>query len=110
MRVGLVGHLSSPCKQQVKLLAKYEKNIKWLRAKRYGSFKPNMDTIINIELSPVQKELLCRGTESGIPPSNNRKEMVLTQFEMFHTKLMKNFTPVSENQRAIFMANLRAIA
>ena len=75
--------------------------------------KPNMDTIINlanIELSPVQKELLCRGTEFGIPPSNNRKEIVLTQFEMFHKKLMKNFTPVSENQRAICTANLRAIA
>ena len=73
-------------KQQVKLLAKYEKNIKWLRAKRYGSFKPNMDTIINLantKLSPVQKELLCRGAEFGIPPSNNRKEIVLTQFEMF---------------------------
>ena len=72
----------------------------------------NTDTIINLAnilLSSVQNELLCRGTDYGFPPSNNKKK-ILTQFEIFHERLIVDFAPVFENHQAICKANLRAIA
>ena len=98
--------------QRIRLIAKYDKTFTWLRKKRYGQVTFNPSSIINmsaLELTDVQKELLSRGTDFGIPPSCNNKEIVMTEFELFYRKLLC-FSPISEAQLSVCAAKLRAEA
>ena len=100
-------------KQRIHLITKHDKTYNWLRQKRYGHVTIDPDTTIinmtSLELTTLQKELLCRGTDFGIPPKSNKKEVIMTEFELFYRKLLR-FRPVSESQQSICAAKIRAEA
>ena len=100
-------------KQRIHLITKHDKTYNWLRQKRCGHVTIDPDTTIinmtSLELTTLQKELLCRGTDFGIPPISNKKEVIMTEFELFYRKLLR-FRPVSESQQSICAAKIRAEA
>ena len=68
-----------------------------LKKERYGSFSVSHDTIINlsdIELTDIQKDVLCRGVHFGIP-GRHRREEVLAEYELFYQNLLQ-FVPHSK--------------
>ena len=100
-------------KQRIHLITEHDKTYNWLRQKRYGHVTIDPETTIinmtSLELTTLQKELLCCGTDFGIPPKSNKKEVIMTEFELFYRKLLC-FRPVSELQQSICAAKIRAEA
>ena len=105
--------LISQCdvKQRKRDTERNERNLTRLRKGRYGSFCVSHDTIINlsdVELTALQKDILCRGPHFGVP-RNTRPEEVLCEFELFYRKL-SNFVPRSLSAVAQCRSSLEALA
>ena len=70
----------------------------------------NYDTIINltdIELTTLQKEVLCRGVDFSVPPRISEPE-ILTEFEMLQQQISQ-FKPVSKSAAEGSKSELAAV-
>ena len=98
-------------KQRSSLIAKYDDSIKRLRQDRYGIHSNDYSTIINltnIELTTLQKEVLCRGVDFGVPPKIREPE-ILTEFELLQRQVT-DFSAISKSAAARSKSELAAIA
>ena len=98
-------------KQRKRCLQRDERNISLLKRQRYGSLSVSYDTIINlsdIDLTNIQKDVLCRGVHFGIPGRHNREE-VLAEFEVFYQNLIQ-FVPRSKKAAECCRSSIEAIA
>ena len=98
-------------KQRGGLEQRNERNLVLLKKQRYGSFSVSYDTIINlsdIELTDVEKDVLCRGVHFGIPGRQKREE-VLAEFEVFHQNLLQ-FVPRSKTAANQCRSSVEAFA
>ena len=105
--------LISECdrKQRSQLSEKNSKTIERLRQYRYGIVSDNFDNIVNlagIELTTLEKEVLCRGVDFGVPPRISVPE-VLAEFEILQQQLSQ-FTPVSKTAAEKSKCDLAALA
>ena len=105
--------LLSECdrKQRGQLIAKGCRLIRHLRQERFGCQQNDYSTIINltdIELSTIQKEVLCRGVDFGVPPKVVGPE-VLTEFELLYRQATQ-FEPVSKDAAERSRCQLSAVA
>ena len=105
--------LLSECdrKQRLSLEVKYSDSIKRLRFERYGTSACNYDTIINlakVELSVLEKEVLCRGVDFGVPPVISEPE-ILAEFELLQRQAC-TFVPVSKEAAEKSRCELAAVA
>ena len=92
-------------------MERYERNLTLLKKERYGSFSVSHDTIINlsdVELTSIQKDVLCRGVDFGIPGRLGKDE-ILAEFEMFYQKF-EHFTSHSKDAMLQFRSSLEALA
>ena len=99
------------CRQRLFLERKYDDSVKRLRLERFGSPTDNYDTIINladVELTTLQKELLCRGVDFGIPPTIREPE-ILAEFELLQRQT-DHFVAVSKSATERSKSELAAIA
>ena len=98
-------------KQRGRLQQRNARNLKLLCKKRYGFVSISHDTIINlaeIELTNVQKDVLCRGVHFGIPTTTKR-EHIMAEFELFYQNVLQ-VTPVSLSAAAMCKATLESTA
>ena len=90
---------------------KYDETIRRYRQERYGLLTSNYDSIINlagVELSTIQKEVLCRGVDFGFPPRVSQPE-ILAEFELLQRQTV-SFAPVSKEAAERSRCDLAAIA
>ena len=73
-----------------------EKKLKWERRRK------KLETYI-------EKDLLCRGIDYGVPPTSLKPEVTLMEFELLYNKLSE-FRPCSDTQKSLCAAKLRSIA
>ena len=105
--------LLSDCdvKQRKRATEQNKRNLTWLKKGRYGSFCSSHDTVINlsdVQLTTIQKDVLCRGPHFGIP-QRTKSEEVLCEFEMFYRSLT-HFEPASETTATQCRSSLEALA
>ena len=105
--------LLSECdrKQRASLVLKNCESIGRLRQERFGSRQNDYATIINltdIELTTLQKEVLCRGVNFGVPPKIAEPD-VLAEFELLHRQAAE-FVPVSKEAAERSRCELAALA
>ena len=90
---------------------KKDKTLYWLRKTQLGLGQVDHSTITNlssIELSEVQKDVLCRGLNFGIPPKL-RKEEIKAEFEMCWNQA-KDLPAFSEDRRDECKSTLSSLA
>ena len=107
------GRLISECdvKQGNRGTELNQRNLGLLKKNRYGSFCVSHETIINlsdVELTSIQKDILCRGPHMGVP-QRTKSEEVLCEFEMFYRQLLE-FTPATRTAATQCRASLEALA
>ena len=98
-------------KQRKRLTERNQRNLALLKKRRYGSLSASYDTIINLsnlELSNIQKDVLCRGVDFGIPHQSSKEE-VLCEFEVFYRSLAE-FSPASKAAVAQCRSSLEGLA
>ena len=61
-----------------------------------------------VKLSTLEKEVLCRGVDFGVPPRINEPE-ILAEFELLQQRVIQ-FTPVSETAAGRSRFDLAAVA
>ena len=86
-------------RQRPSLTAKYDRSLEHLRRVRYGCWSENYGNIINLanyELSTVEKDVLSRGLDFGIPPII-RPEELKAEFEVFNKQLSFNTSSSRED-------------
>ena len=75
---------------------KYNESLKRLRQERFGTLTNDFKSVINLtdfELNTLQKEVLCRGVDFGVPPRISEPE-VLAEFELLRRQV-NSFPPIS---------------
>ena len=78
------------CKQRSGLEKKNDDMIRRLRHERFGDSNRSYESIINlagIELTVLEKEVLCRGVDFGVPPRRITKPEILAEFELLHRQI-----------------------
>ena len=105
--------LISECdrKQRSKLEKKYSQTLVRLRQARFGIVEDSFENIINLSdvvLSTLEKEVLCRGVDFGVPSRISEAE-VLAEFELLQHQLSQ-FTPVSRAAADRSKCELAAVA
>ena len=90
-----------------------EGSLQRLRKAQLGQGKLDHSNIINlagIELSEIQKDILCRGLNFGIPPrTGDIASEVEAEFELFWCQLAK-YQPTSDDQRRCCQSELASFA
>ena len=86
--------LLSECdrKQRASFELKNVGSIARLRQYRFGSRENDYGTIVNlagIQLSTLQKEVLCRGVDFGIPPGKLSEPEILAEFEILERQVAR---------------------
>ena len=94
---------------------KYDKTLKWLIKTQLGVGVLQHSAILNfssIELSDMQKDVLCRGLGFGIPPSRNVTsfQAVASEFELCWQQLERLPTCTSDECRQECKASLASFA
>ena len=80
-------------------MAKNNKTLRWLIKHQLGDGVLRHSTIINLanfELSEIEKDVLCRGLDFGVPPHLS-PEMIASEFELYWQQLDR--TPAVSNER-----------
>ena len=98
-------------KQRTRRIKRNQNNLSVLKQRRFGSFSVSTETIVNlsgVELTDVQKSILCRGMHFGVP-RNVKSEEILCEFELFYCNLAE-FVPHSKNAVAQCRSSLEALA
>ena len=93
-----------------RIIAKNDKTLQWLMKTQQGNGVLRHNTITNLsdfQLTEVQKNVLCRGLNFGIPP-RVCKEEVLAEFELYWKQLEEYAT--SDDSRRRCRASLASIA
>ena len=99
-------------RQHDALVSKHNDHLNRLKKERYGSLEGQFTNIFNLaghHLSTVEKEVLSRGLDFGIPRKNVPREEVLAEFEDFHQQL-RRLEPVSTEAAASCRHKLAGIA
>ena len=105
--------LLSECdrRQRTSLESKNNGSLARLRQERYGCQTNDYGTIFNltnIELTTLQKEVLCRGVDFGIPPKISEPD-VLAEFELLLREASR-LRPVSQEAAVRSKCELEAVA
>ena len=106
--------LLSECdrKQRTSLEVKNSRAIARLRQDRFGCRTNNYETIINlanVELTTLQKEVLCRGVDFGVLPRKRDEAEVLAEFELLQRQTA-TLEPVSKEAAERSRCELAALA
>lgn len=105
----LLNQTTDRLSHQVK--TKNDKTVRWLIKSQLGQGVLRHSTIINlsdVELTEIQKDVLCRGLNFGIPPAKLSHEAVIAEFEMCWQQLEGMVT--SDERRATCKTSLANIA
>ena len=97
--------------QRLALKGKYADCIKRLRQDRYGIVTNDYSNIINlanVELTTIEKEVLCRGVDFGVPPRISEPE-ILAEFELLQNRL-DQFCPISKSSADRSKCELASVA
>ena len=97
-------------RKREQLALKKEKTFKWLNTSQNGDPQLQHENIINlasIELTDVEKDILCRGLRFGIPPRID-KDHVFAEFELAWQQMPHDLITTEKEKECI--ANLSSIA
>ena len=106
--------LLSECdrRQRPSLVVKNKETIARLRKNRFGKQFNDFGTIENltdITLTTLQKEVLCRGVDFGVPPRKTSDADILAEFELLHRQAAK-LRPISKKAAERSRCELAATA